>query len=124
MATIPQPILADSRKSSDWGITEERVRQAVQRIVEVSNPLQVIAFGSWARGEQRPDSDLDLAVILEDSPDAMARRPRYSMLEGIRMSIDLVVATQSRYEQFRDSINSIHGYIAREGIVLYDREAR
>jgi predicted nucleotidyltransferase len=123
MATISQPVLADSRKSFDWGITDERLRQAVERIVEVSHPLQVIAFGSWARGEQRPDSDLDLAVILEDSPDAMAHRPRYSMLDGIRMSIDLVVATQSRHEQLRDSINSIHGYIAREGIVLYDREA-
>lgn len=124
MATLPQLTTAESGKTFDWGITDERVRQAVDRIVKVSNPLQVIAFGSWARGEQRPDSDLDLAVILEDSPDAMARRPKYSMLDGIRMSIDLIVATQSRHEQFRDSVNSIHGYIAREGVVLYDRDAR
>jgi predicted nucleotidyltransferase len=122
MATTPQPMLAEPRGALDWGITEERIRQAVRRIVEVCNPLQVIAFGSWARGEQRPDSDLDLAVILEDSPEAMARRPRYSMLDGIRMSIDLLVATQSRHEQLRGSVNSIHGCIAREGIVLYDRK--
>ena len=40
-----------------------------RRIVERVNPLQVILFGSMARGEQRRGSDVDLLVIIPDDQD-------------------------------------------------------
>jgi uncharacterized protein len=107
----------------DWGITDSRIRETVARIVQYAKPLRIIAFGSWARGEVHPQSDLDLAVILDDGPEAMNLRPSYSLLEGIRMSVDMIVASRERHEQFQLSPNSIHHAIAKEGVVHYDRNA-
>ncbi len=123
MGTLSQSTPHPETQLFDWGITENRIREAVARIVQHSKPLRIIAFGSWARGEMRPQSDLDLAVILEDGPEAVARRPLYSLLDGIRMSVDMVVASRERHEQFRLSPNSIHHAIANEGVVLYERDA-
>ena len=41
------------------GLLEEVVR----RVVSVAEPERIILFGSAARGEVRPDSDLDLLVV-------------------------------------------------------------
>ena len=41
-------------------------------VVAYFNPLRVIVFGSSARGEAGPDSDIDLLVIVDD--DTPARR--------------------------------------------------
>jgi uncharacterized protein len=39
--------------------------EIVARIVSVARPEQIIVFGSAARGQMRPDSDIDLLVIEE-----------------------------------------------------------
>lgn len=102
----------------DWDVTEERVLTALDRLIADVDPVKIIAFGSRARGTARADSDLDLAVILPaDSP-----RPSvsiWSLLSGLRMSVDLIVADEPRHERFRHSINSVHHDIAEEGVVLY-----
>lgn len=41
----------------------ELLDEIVRRIVAVSDPEQIILFGSYARGDTGPDSDLDLLVI-------------------------------------------------------------
>jgi len=38
--------------------------EIVERIVRQFDPLRIILFGSWARGDARPDSDVDLLVVL------------------------------------------------------------
>ncbi len=44
--------------------TMDDIRENARRIAEEFNPDGKILFGSWARGDQRPDSDVDLAVTL------------------------------------------------------------
>ena len=40
-------------------VTEETLREIVDKIVEAAHPKAVILFGSHARGEAGPDSGLD-----------------------------------------------------------------
>ena len=106
----------------DWSITEEKVAEALERILASSAPVRIVAFGSRARGDFQPDSDLDLAVIL-DSP-ASETKPRLTsaVLRGISASIDLLVTDTERHNKFSPWLNSVHYDIENEGVVLYDRD--
>ena len=61
-------------RSAAWGTIMTRsetpnlgiVDEAVRRILVVSKPRRVILFGSAARGEMGPDSDLDMLVIVPE----------------------------------------------------------
>ena len=114
--------MATTALQLDTSVTEEKILAAVQRIVEAANPLRITAFGSRARGDFRPNSDLDLAVIV-DHLDPHAKRPVTSaVLSGIMMSVDLIVFDPERHERMRYSLCSVNNEIDRHGIVLYNRE--
>ncbi len=38
--------------------------EIVKRITRCFHPLRIILFGSWARGDAQPGSDIDLLVVL------------------------------------------------------------
>jgi len=44
--------------------TSETIDLAVRLLVEVAHPRKIILFGSYARDDETPDSDVDLVVIL------------------------------------------------------------
>jgi predicted nucleotidyltransferase len=104
--------------------TKEKVDLAVKAAVEIAQPSRVILFGSWARGEAKWDSDLDLAVLLPDSAEphlGEIRRALRRRLDQVPMTIDLVLATESYAGNFRGSVNSIFHRILQDGRVAYDR---
>jgi len=101
-------------------VNREKVIDVVKTIVAKAAPLQITVFGSRARGTYRPDSDLDLAVMLEDYEPGQRPAPiTRSDLNGW-MSIDLLLFSRARHEFMRDSIISVHHDIANEGVTLYD----
>ena len=108
-------------KQRDWSVTDEKVKEAVRRIIEVADPTRIVLFGSRARGDHRPDSDLDLAVIIDASDDEVHRRLPNRVLRGLRMKVSLIVVSREKYDLHRPWLNSIFHSIDREGIVLYDR---
>ena len=49
-------------------VDEHSIAELTQRIVNEFQPERIILFGSYAHGEPRSDSDVDLLVILSASP--------------------------------------------------------
>lgn len=101
-------------------VTTAKVISAVEQIVAKAKPLRVVAFGSRARGNHRPDSDLDLAVIVEKYDPSVDKRPIWRSDVDSWMSIDMLVVGRERYEYMRGSIISVYNDVANEGITLYD----
>jgi predicted nucleotidyltransferase len=101
-------------------VTVPKVVAAVERIVELANPLRVVAFGSRARGDHRRDSDLDLAVIVEKYDPQVDRRPMWRADIDVWMDIDLLIFGREHHEYMSGSIVSVNYDIATEGVVLYD----
>ena len=52
------------------------VARVVRRVVEEVAPLRVVLFGSRARGTARPDSDVDLLVVVPDGTERRATAKR------------------------------------------------
>lgn len=100
------------------------IQQITARIVEQFNPQRVILFGSRARGEAGPDSDIDLFVELEDD---LGKRPLDRAVEvrsifGLhRWSMDVIVYTTDEVHALHGQVGTIVSMIESEGKVLYER---
>ena len=96
------------------------------RIAATIQPEKIILFGSHARGDAGPDSDVDLLVITNETygPNnsrhkAMARLWR--LLADIPASKDIVLFTNAEVEQWRTAKNHLVARAIKEGKVLYER---
>ena len=106
--------------------TKEKVDLTVRTAIEVAQPARVILFGSWARGEAKWDSDLDLAVLIPASAEPRLgeiRRVLRRKLDQVPMTIDLVLMTEGYAGNLKGSVNSIYYGIFRDGQVAYERRA-
>jgi len=93
----------------------------VERLLEALRPERIYAFGSHARGDATPDSDVDLAVIVARS-DGPPRRREQAALRGIGlhlMPLDVLVLTKDEFNTHFDTPSSLSGTIQREGRTLY-----
>lgn len=100
-------------------LSEEMLQEIVRRIVEVAKPEKIILFGSAARGEVGPDSDLDLLVIKSCKNRRKTARAIRRKLIGIGVAKDIIVATPEDIERYKDSIGLIYRPALTEGKVIY-----
>lgn len=96
------------------------IEDVVKRIVEVASPLRVLVFGSAARGEMGPDSDVDVLVVVPDGTNRR-RMSQYIHINlfGIPAAVDVVVATPSDLEKYGDHPGLIYRAALTEGRELY-----
>ena len=92
----------------------------VRRIVDAVHPSRIVLFGSAARGEMRPDSDVDLLVVVDDG--VHPRRTAQLLYRrgfDAPFPIDLVVATAGALERYGDSPGMVYRHALRDGRDLY-----
>jgi predicted nucleotidyltransferase len=99
---------------------QHQLEELVRRIVEAVHPLRIILFGSAARGETGPDSDVDVMVVMPEGTHRL-RTSGYlhTQLSGTPFPVDIIVATATDLEKYAEDIGFIYHTVLREGRQLY-----
>lgn len=99
-----------------------KIQQMVRRIVSRFHPESIILFGSHARGDAGPDSDVDLLVVMPFFGSKLEKQLEIRLaLKGIQIPKDIVVTTPEEFQWRKEIPGTIERPAAREGKVLYAR---
>ncbi|MBN2550406.1 MAG: nucleotidyltransferase domain-containing protein [Anaerolineales bacterium] len=96
------------------------IQELVARIADTFKPQQIILFGSYASNTPRPESDVDLLVVMEtplrEAQQALEIRQHVNPLFGV----DILVYKPSRMKERLGLGDSFLREITSKGIVMYE----
>jgi len=95
---------------------------AVAERIGVELPAEEVwLFGSQARGDASPDSDLDFLVVVgeSDRPGHHRSREAHSLVREIRVPKDIVVLTRKQWLHQENVVNTLPYLAKKEGRILY-----
>ncbi|HEX4964990.1 MAG TPA: nucleotidyltransferase domain-containing protein [Thermoanaerobaculia bacterium] len=94
----------------------------VRRIVSRFHPERIILFGSHARGDAGPDSDVDLLIVMPYLGSKREKQLEIRLaLRSIRIPKDIVVTAPEEFLWRKEVPGTIERPAALEGKVLYAR---
>jgi uncharacterized protein len=96
------------------------LQELVRRVVDSVHPLTIILFGSPARGEMGPNSDLDALVVVGDQSDCYAvNKVLARKVRGLGFATDIVVVRQADLDQYGANPYLVLHTALSEGKELY-----
>ena len=116
-------------QGQDMNASSDKVlEKVVDTIVLEVDPERIYLFGSLARGEAKPGSDIDV-LIVENDPTAagesrlrrMGRLYRALAARDLGWSFDILLYSADEFSRWSGSLNHIIGRCLREGRLLYAR---
>jgi predicted nucleotidyltransferase len=105
-------------------VAAEAIEIAVERLVRQFDPLRIILFGSYARGEEGPDSDIDLLVVVPRVEDK--RKTTVDMRRALRdlpVAKNVIPTDPDEIRRRGELVGTVLRPALREGKVLYERPA-
>ena len=102
---------------------QEVIEEMTRRLVDYYHPVRIYLFGSEARGDAGPDSDLDFMVVVPDSTPEKTMRSSggYRALSGLGIPKDVIPWRQSDFDIRAAYVpTSLPATAVREGRILYE----
>jgi predicted nucleotidyltransferase len=103
-------------------INVPKIDTIISIIVSIASPDQIILFGSYARGDNTPKSDIDLLILkkgLKDRHDLIGSIYRAFLFYTIGIAVDLLDVDYDRYLELSNEIGYVYKTIKKEGKVIY-----
>jgi len=119
MAVINVPTI-DKRKR----IPQKAIHRVVKQIVEKFKPQKIILFGSYARGNPRPESDVDLLVLMDTPLKDVQQAIQICQQIKYRFGLDLIVHTPKYLAERVGMGDWFLRDVLKEGKVLYEAHNR
>ncbi len=99
----------------------EHIAIMTNRIVRHFNPVQIILFGSYARDEAKPHSDIDLLVVFSECTDKRKTAIEIRrVLSDMPVPKDIIVSTPEELERKRNWVGTVLRPAQQEGVILYN----
>lgn len=102
------------------GLTNGESRRIVASIREAVPAEAVYVFGSRARGDFGPDSDVDIFVVADDDSNWSHAKVR-GALSWLKMPKDVLVESRELYREGVSRFGFVEREVATEGVKLYGR---
>ena len=102
---------------------DEAIAEITRKLVAFYNPVRIYLFGSVARGEDGPDSDLDFLVVIPDDAPAEQLRPGAARkaVRGTGFAKDIVPWRKTDFDERAARVRaSLPATVVREGRLLYE----
>jgi len=99
------------------------IEQIVSTIVSTVEPDKIILFGSYARGDSKKDSDIDILILKKGLKNERTLTNNLYMQffnKKISVPIDLIAIDYDKYYQLNNDIGYIYKTIQQEGKVIYE----
>ncbi len=98
------------------------LKQIKERVHRVNPSARIILFGSFARGDYRKDSDIDLLILVDEENISFHDKkeimdPIYDLEFEIGQIISPIVRTKKEWEQ-KYPLTPLYENIQREGVEL------
>ena len=105
---------------SDRDAIDQPLAEVVKRLVEAYQPNRIYLFGSRARGDETPDSDYDILVVVPDEASKERRRSRmaYDCLWETGVAADVLIWPRTQFESRLHWPASLPATVVREGKLL------
>jgi predicted nucleotidyltransferase len=101
-------------------LSQKQTDDLVTRIVHAAKPNRIILFGSAADTNVSSPRDIDVLVIVENGIHRRQTAQRiYRGLLGFGLPVDVVVATESDVDLYRDSPGLVYREALSKGKDLY-----
>jgi uncharacterized protein len=108
------------RELSEMNNENNEVMDLANKIVELVHPLNIILFGSTARGENDKDSDIDLLIVMPEGTHRRKTAQRiYKEVVDIKIPFDVIIVTLSDLEKNRGNIGLFYRTALNEGKEIY-----
>jgi hypothetical protein len=108
-----------------WRVSTSLVPpELLDSVVAYFRPRRVILFGSAARGEAGPDSDIDLLVVLDDDapPEKLTLAAGYESREPYRLAADVVPCREGTFRRKSQIVGTLAYAASHEGVIVYERQ--
>jgi len=116
MSAVLVPSINNRRR-----IPKKAIDDVIRQIAEKFKPQKIILFGSYARGNPRPESDVDLLVVMDTSLREVQQEILIQQsLEMDLFGLDLIVQTPRRLQERVTLGDSFLREILRDGKIVYE----
>jgi len=102
-------------------IPQMAIDATVRQIVEQFHPQRIILFGSYAYGQPRPESDVDLLVVVDTPLKETEQAVRICQTIEYHFGLDLIVRTPAKLAQRLALGDPFLQEAVKKGKVLYER---
>ena len=98
----------------------EEIEAVAHQIARKFKPRKIVLFGSYARGDCHPHSDIDLLVLLEKKPANVDIEIEIALSVPHKFPMDILVRSQDELADRLQMGDTFLQDIVEQGVILYE----